>query len=260
MSKLPPNGMGTMPSDGSEQIRLTLPAWRSVMPKINMLVFDLEGVLLDDSVWFHWMLQQLSRIGFHVDPHALSRAWRHDYVRSIRRGDCDWETALLRLLQSVGLSSGQAAELRAAVRGRRRRLIEQCCPFPGVIRTLRILKKCGMEMALFSTTATCGRQVQSRLESLHLRHYFSRAVAAWQRRRETLDESGFATFLQECGAVANESVYVGYDAVELRLAHSAGLVTMAINCDPDSIADIHLACVTHIPRYVSRRVRRQTAA
>src|SRR5262245_7182407 len=100
-------------------------------PKPEVLVFDLCGVLFDDTIWTRWLFQLVSRVGPRLCYDAFVRGWDEQFVPYVNSGRRDYWEAVRQYLESLELSRAAADEICVAARARRRQFDESIRPLPG---------------------------------------------------------------------------------------------------------------------------------
>lgn len=208
--------------------------------RVRGLLFDLCGVLYDDTVWRRWLLQLLSRVGLHTHYNTFFHVWDREYQPAVDDGCRGYWEALRGCLLALGLSNGQIDEIQAAGQARRRDFEEQIRPLPGVCSTLAQLSSKGVQLAVLSSTCRRKSDLHDRLGRLGLSDLICFDFAT---RGNHDTESPARRFTLACSAMnaeAHEVGYVGRDRCELDAAAAAGLVTLAVNYDADARADVYL--------------------
>ena len=107
---------------------------------IREVLFDLGGILYDDSAWRRWLLQLLGRMGLHTHYVSFYRVWDCEFQPEVWSGRSGFWPALKRFLVATGLTCGQAAEIEAGCRARFRNFEQDIRPFPSVAETLKYVR------------------------------------------------------------------------------------------------------------------------
>lgn len=215
-------------------------------PTIESVLFDVEGVLYDDSVWWRWLLQLLARLGLHTHYTLFHCVWEQDYQK-VGLGHPEFWDALRGYLRSLGLSPAQVEEVLAASRPQYRVFEQSLRPFPSLRPSLGQLTSKGVPLSVACSTPLSDSILQSRLARLRLERVFqgrcSRGVSRVADREEILTAA-----LATTGACAERAVYVGRRRDELKAARDMGIYTVAFNPEPDASADAILDHYGHLPR------------
>ncbi len=205
---------------------------------IGGVIFDLCGVLYDDSAWQRWLLRLLNRVGLHTTAISFFRLWRREYLSQVACGSIDYWTALRQFLAACGLPRGQIDEVTAAAHARWHELQEDVYPLPNVPQTLAKLRQHKVRMGLVCSDWLDTNAIQRRLVRLHMAHYFDWRLAATELPGDVYTLLGKA--VERLQLSAPRIAYVGRDAQCLRAADRLGLQPVAFNYDEDAIAAIYL--------------------
>lgn len=205
------------------------------------LLFDLDDVLYDATLWRRWLAQLLARLGRGTSYPGMFERWDQGYADTVHRGQQSFDDAFQEFLASLGLTRGQVDEVVAATHARRRELAEAARPLPCVRSTLGRLGEAGFALAVLCDAEHSAPAVREQLAQLGLAECFRGVVSSFDLGRTMPDPLCYATALTALGCEAAESAYVGHSKRELAGARRAGLRTIAFNSEPDTPADIHLA-------------------
>jgi phosphoglycolate phosphatase-like HAD superfamily hydrolase len=233
---------------------------RDPAPPVTGVVFGLEGVLYDDSVWRRWLLKLVMRLGVHTTYTPFFRVWQRDYLERVKRGQLEYWQALREFLHAAGLSNGQIDEVVAAGYARHREFEWDVIPLPGVAHTLARLAQWGVHLSVVSNYCPESAAVGQRLERLGLGTFFEHALAAVDLERTDDDRSGFAALVNQTPFPNGSLAYVGRDARALADAAAAGLRTVAVNYDDDAQAAIYIGHFAQLLEVLPWQVARAQAA
>jgi len=224
------------------------------------LIFDLEDVLYDATVWRRWLLQLLSRIGLHAEYHDFFRLWERDFLHDVYLGRCEYWESFRRLLDFVGLSAGRIEEIVAASYVRQRDWEQTIRPLPGVPATLAQLTADGGTMlAVLTNSDQNEAALLARLERLKISRHFTEVFCSRNLKCVLTDPSSFETTLSALKLSPDETVFVGHDEGELQGASKAGMRTVAFNFDIGAKADVYIDRFEQLLQVVDRRSSRQLA-
>jgi FMN phosphatase YigB (HAD superfamily) len=207
---------------------------------IDGLIFDACNILYDDTAWRRWLLRLLVRLGLRTSYCCFYRIFDRDYLADVHRGRREFGEAMEEFLLSVGLSCGQAEEVRAACQSRRRDLDASLRPLTGVRDTLRQLQNSGMTLGVLCNSEHSADATRSRLESLLAGFVFPVVVSSRDLGRTMPDRQCYEAAIEAMNLPRTRVAFVGHAAAELRGAAAAGLATIAFNYDPDARADATL--------------------
>jgi len=73
---------------------------RDPAPPVSGLLFDVGGVLYDDTVWSRWLLKLLTRLGLHTSYTPFFRVWQREYLQRVTCGELEYWQALRLFLRS----------------------------------------------------------------------------------------------------------------------------------------------------------------
>lgn len=204
------------------------------------LLFDMDDVLYDDSLWRRWLIQLLTRIGLHADYRTFFRVWQREQLNDVNCGRLDFWESLRTHLTSAGLSSGQSDEVLAAVQARRRRQLESIRPFPGVLSTTAKLNSIGIPLGILCDSPWQGDRIDRMLQRLGMPGRFSPVLCSVELGSTKPAAFGYQTALQQMRLDAGRVAFVGHDTDELAGAKAIGMQTIAFNHDDDARADLYL--------------------
>ena len=209
-------------------------------PKVSGIVFEMAGVLYDDTVWQRWLLQLLSRIGLHTQYQPFFRLLETEHLPSVYCGHRTLWDALRDYFYSLGLSKGQVVEIEAAAVTRRKQYDREIRPIPGVISTLAQISALGTRMAVITNSSESAAELLEKLSRWGVSERFEVVVSS--------RELGFAMPAPECYQAvlnrltlpASEMLFVSADSAHLAGARRVGLATAAVLCtasNPDFSLD-----------------------
>jgi len=212
----------------------------SRLSRLNFLLFSPSGVLYDDTLWWRWMLQMLSRFGLHTHPRVLTALWRQDYFEDICCGRRDFFEALREFLTACGLHSGQIDELYAAGRPRWRRLELELRAFPQAAPCLSHLARQGWRLGLSVHSPLALDEARMQLRRMRIGEHFQNVVCSQELACRRSHVDFWPSVLSRFSVSADEVGLVSHEAGELAAARRAGLTTLAYQCSAAVPADAHL--------------------
>ena len=215
------------------------PSHTTVAP-ISAVIFDLCGVLYDDTVWRRWLLRVVGRMGLHTHYTSFFRVWERDYLDEVKRGRLEFWGALRLFLLSSGLTSAQIDEVGAAAHAQRRQSEQQIRPLPGVIKTLSQLSSWNVQLLLLSNSCLHHNEVQDRLKRLGLAGRFDAVLSTFDLGQRFGSADCFRLAVQRLQCEPRQIGYVGRDTLALREAATTGMITVAFNNDDDAHADAYI--------------------
>lgn len=209
-------------------------------------LFDLAGVLYDDTAWRRWLLRLLAQIGLHTQYRSFFRVWDREHLRAVQRGAESFCEAFRKFLRAAGLSEAQIDEVQAACQARRRDAENDIRALPGVKTALTRLRQMGLTLAVLANCEHPAATLESRLERIGLGNLFSIVISSFDLRQTKPDAGAYQAALAAFDLPAADVAYVGHDAEDLRGASAVGMPTVAIHFDPDTCADVFLARIEEL--------------
>ena len=213
---------------------------RDPAPPVAGLLFDVGGVLYDDTVWSRWLLKLLTRLGLHTSYTPFFRVWQREYLQRVTCGELEYWQALRLFLRSAGLSHGQIDEVEAAGHARRRECDAEIFPLPGVVNVLTCLRHMNIRLVILSSGCLDAPGVKQQLVKLGIDTYFDDVVTHADITRAEPATSVLDVAIARTGMAPHQLCYVGRDTAALGAASAAGVRTVAVNYDDDAEADIYL--------------------
>jgi HAD superfamily hydrolase (TIGR01509 family) len=219
-----------------------LPLRPARLPRpIDGLVFDMGGVLYDDTVWRRWLLRVLGQLGLHANYRSFYRLWDRQYLGDVHRGQREFSAAFGEFLRSVGLSPAQIDEVQAACQARRRSLEASIRPLPCVKTTLARLRQSGLVLAALTDSEYSSSILAERLERIGLGGLFGTVLSSIDLGHTRPEPVCYLTALAAMKLSASQVAFVGHDREELEGAAQVGMGTIAFNFDADARADVFIA-------------------
>jgi FMN phosphatase YigB (HAD superfamily) len=200
---------------------------------VSALLFDMDDVLYDATVWRRWLLRLLGHLGLHTHYEAFFHIWERTYLSDVYRGQRDYWDAFRNFLSAVGLSTGQIDEVTAASHARRRELDHGVRAYPGVKATLSRLSAAGLPLGILCNSSCSSRELQQRLTLLGLGVQFRFVLSSRDLQLVMPQPETYAEALRRFSLPAALVAYVGHDTIELSGAANAGIPTIAFNQGPD---------------------------
>ncbi len=218
-------------------------AGRDVLARVDIrgIVFDMDDVLYDATLWRRWLLQLLARFGVKTDFRAFYRTWDSEFLADVHRGHREYGEALQAFLLSQGLSWAQIDEVEAASRVHCQELETGERSLPGVTKTVSQLAARGIALAVLTDSPHPASRVAEKLERLGLAGCFQSVLTSFDLERTRPDARCYEAALAALGLPAPEVLYVGHDSLDLSAAAAVGWRTAAFNHDSDARADVYLS-------------------
>ena len=227
---------------------------------ISGLIFEMSGVLYDDSAWQRWLLQLLSRIGLNTQYEPFFRVFESEHLHDVHCGRRDYWDALREFLASAGLSRGQLAEVEAAGHARHRQCDEEIRPLPGVASTLAQLAARHVQLAILTNSPCSADVVHARLKKLGLGERFQHVISSRDIAAAKPAPESYRAALDAVKLPAREVALVARDAGELHGARAAGLLAVAIHYSSETRADVYLDRFEQLQQALTYKSSLQTLA
>lgn len=237
------------PTDSSQSAPRPAPLPGSVAG----VLFDMGGVLYDDTLWRRWLLRLLAQLGLHTNYRSFYRLWDREYLVRVHRGQCEFRTAFEEFMRSVGLSAAQIDEVEAACQARRRTMEGEIRALPGVKSTLQRLAQAGFVLAALTDSEYPATLLVERLERIGLGGLFVSVISSMDLGHTRPDPVCYARALAAMDQQPYQVAFVGHDTEELSGARAVGMRTVAFNFDADAEADAFIARFEELLDVVTQR-------
>lgn len=229
-----------IPSSAAVEQPARSPGCAAPPTPIAGIIFDVENVLHDATLWRRWLLRLVNQLGRPAEYEAFYRAWDRDYLVDVHCGRREFTEALQAFLLASGLSWAQLDEAEAASRIQREELDRRLRPWPGVAKTLAALDDRGLRLAAWFDTCLPAAELIQRLEPLGLGSHFHAVLSSIELECAQPAAQCYFKALASLELRAAETLYVSGDAARLAAARSLGMRTAAFNSQPHAQADFHL--------------------
>lgn len=227
---------------------------------VSALLFDVDDVLYDATVWRRWLLRLLGHLGLHTHYGAFFHVWERSYLSDVYQGDRQYWDAFRAFLTAVGLSSGQVDEVTAASQTRRREFYEGIRAYPGVRSTLARLSATGTPLGILCNSSCSGTELQQRLSRIGLGTYFQFVLSSRELRQVMPQPETYRAALDQFGLRAEQVAFVGHDGIELSGAAGEGLATIGFNHAPEVESDLPIEQFDELLRVVRPSAKTRLAA
>jgi FMN phosphatase YigB (HAD superfamily) len=219
----------------------TLPAeLGAVAGGIGGIIFEIDDVLYDATLWRRWLLRLVARLGVQADYASFYRSWDRDYLVDVNCGRREFTEAFQSFLLAAGLSWAQIDEIEAASRIQRQNFELNVRPLPGVVKTIAQLNELRLPLLAFADSPCTADRLAERLERLGLGGQFQTILSSFDLEVAQPVAQCYQSALGALGLPADQVTYVGHDAEHLQGAKAAGLRTVAFNFGCHAHADFYL--------------------
>ncbi len=183
---------------------------------IKLIIFDFDGTLGDSrKLITDTMLLTLRQMG-------LEERTREECARTI---GLPLEKCFSTLMPMSNEQARQCAEVYGEI-FHEKNVPGAVKPFPGVVETVRLLQRKGMEMAIASSRRH--RSLQQFVMDMKLEDCFSCLIGADDVTRAKPDAEPVTTLLAHFGRSANETLVVGDTDYDILMGRNAGVRTCGV--------------------------------
>jgi pyrophosphatase PpaX len=200
--------------------------------KINTLLFDLDGTLLDSfSVHLEVFKTTFAQFGIQLSEEEFLKSYSPDWYRTyealgLRKED--WESADSFWLKEV---ENKTAQL-----------------FPGVKETLSILYK---NFILGLVTSGSKARVQRDLNTTGINHFFKVVITGDDIKTPKPSPEGLEIALRQLSKQSDEVLYIGDSSADYKMAKAAGVHFIGVRSEFNSLRhnhpDYNLHSITDLP-------------
>ncbi len=193
----------------------------------NAIIFDMGDIFFDATPWRRALTEHLQSVGVEIDYAELCRRWETK-LADVYVGRSEYWSTLSSFLEELGLTPTRVDQALAFAKEEAGRA-EQRTLFQGVAETLGALKRYGIKLAVLSDTESRESNVRSRLADLGIEQYFDAVITSIDIGHAKPDPEAYRTALAALDVSADQAIFVGHDADELRGAIRCGLCAVAFN-------------------------------
>ena len=194
------------------------------------LLISPSGVLYDDTLWWRWLLQMLSRFGLHMDAGAFTALWQYEHYDDVCCGQREFFDALRDFLITCGMHSGQIDELFAAGRLHWKRLELDLRGFPQNNQALASLSSDGWRMGLLVHGPLPKHEAQAQLQRMGILPYFEHVIYSGEMSSGLTQAPAWSAVLGQINVAPDAVAYVAHERSLLSPAKQNGLTTVAFQC------------------------------
>ncbi|HJN09499.1 MAG TPA: HAD hydrolase-like protein [Pirellulaceae bacterium] len=227
--------------------------------EIQGVVFEPCGVLYDDSAWRRWLWQLATRMGLSSHYTPFFRVWECEFQEDVWSGRLDLWAALSQFLRSAGMSRPDIDEVIAASRAKFRRFDQETRPFPDVRSTVRQLHTSGIQIAVIVRARLGATKIRQRLDQVGIGKLVTRVLSQQGEAAHMESAEWYQATLEALPGPARNWAFVGRQQAGLDVAHSLGLLTVALNHDADAAADIYIEQFSQLGQLLQRQGSAETA-
>jgi beta-phosphoglucomutase-like phosphatase (HAD superfamily) len=179
---------------------------------INGVIFDVDDVLYDATLWRRWLLRLVNQLGVHAEFGEFYGPWDRDYLVDVHCGRREYTEALQSFLLASGLSWAQVDEVEAASRIQRAKLDGSLRPWPGVVKTIAALDDWGLPLVAWFDACQRSTELAQWLERLALASHFRAVLSSFDLECAQPAPRCYQVAVAALGRPAGETLYVGHDA------------------------------------------------
>ncbi len=204
------------------------------------LVFEVDNVLCDGTIWRRWLLRALSQLGLYTHYGPFFRIWDRDFLPDAQRGEQPFVEVFRRFLLSAGLSRGEVDELVAAGMSQWHKLEQEARPFPCVRSTLTALRQAGFQLGVLTDSIESKDEVRRKLDRLGLSPLFQETAASRDLKTVKPDRVCYQASARGLGLPESRVAFVGARTRDLVGAASTGMRTIAFDYEANASADAYV--------------------
>ncbi|HEV3137605.1 MAG TPA: HAD family hydrolase [Pirellulales bacterium] len=211
------------------------------------LVFDLDDVLYDATLWRRWLLRLVASLGVRASYASFYRLWDREYLVDVHCARREYDEAFQSFLLASNLSWAQIDEVEAASRIQRENLELNVRPLPGVVKTIARLVDLGLPLVALADAPYPAARLSQRLDRLGLANRFKTVLSSFDLEAAKPSAPCYQAALDALGLPAQDVTYVGHDAEDLEGAKAIGMRTVAFNYQRHARADFYLTRFEDLP-------------
>lgn len=221
--------------------------------QVDALLFDAGDVLYDATPGRRRLLRVLAGMGLHTQYACFYRIWERNFLRDVHRGASDYGSAFRAFLTSFGFDRPQIDEIERATNVPRHELETPSRLLPAVRETLVRPELAKTSLAVLTNSTQSAQSLETRLANFGLAGRFQFVFSSIDLGCALPDRAAYHAAAKQMGVAPNRVAFVGHNGDELAGAALAGMPTIAINYEPDAIADVYLEQFQQLVGIVSPR-------
>lgn len=206
-----------------------------------LVIFDLDGTLVDSFPWFLRVLNDVAR-EFNFRPVAPGD------IAGLRRADA------LAILKHLELPPWKVPRVAAHMRRMKRAHLGEIALFPGVPEMLEALQRNGIRLALVSSDSEANARLQLGDSAIHFSDFACGASLFGKAPK-------FRRIVERAGLAPSAAIAIGDELRDMDAAGTAGIAFGAVAwgyTDPDALRARHpqawFDAVGDIPRRLTPRI------
>ncbi len=193
------------------------------------LLFEIDNVLHDATLWQRWLWQLLTRLGMQRDFHSFCTIWQRGYMHDVYCGGRELASAMRAFLTDCGLTTGQIDEVEASSSARRREFCDAVRPLPGVVKTISQLAGSGITLGVLANSECGADELRGRLDRLGLAGRFQFLFSSRDLGHAMPEGACYQAAIDTLRMPSHCVALVSCQHDELAGAASAGMRTVALN-------------------------------
>ncbi len=209
-------------------------------PSPRGFLFELRNVIYDDTTWERWLWKLTARLGVERAFSSFRMRWERSYLRDVCSGHRQFCDAFRGYMSELGLTAGQTDEVEAAGTSRRNELGEIVRPLPGVVRTFNQLASAGISFGIIANCELSKSNLQQFVSRLGILSKIGCLVSSFDLKCAMPEAGCYQAALSQLQLRPDDVTFVGSSADNLAGAARLGLSTIAVNFEPDAMADGYL--------------------
>lgn len=202
---------------------------------IKAIFFDAAGILYTRSgPTEKYALDLLCRSGFTTEITADQTTYQLKLKSQANQGEIGHDAYWDQFLKIRGVKdTAQRKEFASEIIN----YSNNVQPIPGARESLRGLKQKGFLLGIITDTMYPVAWKMLRLEKAGVAEFIDIVACSTDLGAHKPDPVVYSYALKQASLKPDESIFVGHLGIELEGAHNAGMITIAIDHDPDAKAD-----------------------
>lgn len=202
---------------------------------IAAIFFDAAGVFYDRPLkTADYAAQLLGALGYPLALNEAAATQKAVLYTQATEGRISHEAYWDEALRLHGVADDT---LRAGLVARILSQTHEVYAYPGGADTLRILQERGFRLGVVTDTIYPVKWKMRWLEQVGVARYISIVACSTELGSHKPEPAMYLNAVRQAGLEPAQAAFVGHDARELAGARRAGLATVAVNYDPEALAD-----------------------
>jgi FMN phosphatase YigB (HAD superfamily) len=195
---------------------------------IKAVLYDLGDIFFEAHLWRKWMWERLMEVTGHRwtfrEFYELYESW----IKNVYEGNAGYEENYLNFLKSLNISNPD--EFLAESFEKKKYVEKNRKLFPGVKKTLKKLKDCGiMNIIMTDNEKTAVGVRKEVLQKFLIDHLINKVYTSLDLGITKPDPASFSHILSDLELHKSGVIFVGHDADEINGAKKFGIKVIEFN-------------------------------